>query len=239
MCCNLLFTIHVNYDQYWQPRTVDTLDFPVVQVLCGGQDLVHDQVGGDVTIGFRWRLPGDEDATLQNLSLQLPRLRGHCKSSEVKYRHTIQQKWKGRGLNKPYNYHLFDIVKRFRVLIRVTYVGFINLIYQKKSNTPYYNQASPRILPPLISTPHFFYHQKTLSIILLFNPQSNLPPLLFGLFSSASMSFSCPSLAFFTCNSPKIYLPCPLNLSSTSPALQPQFKDPPLPFDSKSYLPPG
>lgn len=28
-----------------------------------------------------------------------------------------------------HNYHLFDIVKRFRVLIRVTYVGFINLIY--------------------------------------------------------------------------------------------------------------
>lgn len=72
-----------------------------------------------------------------------------------------------------------------------------------------------------------------------FNPQSNLPPLPFSLFSSASLTLSFPAPAF----GPQFPLPCPLTLSFTSPALGPQFPflcpltpvssvfGPPLPFD--------
>lgn len=63
-------------------------------------------------------------------------------------------------------------------------------------------------------------------MILPFNPQSNLPPMPFGLVSSAPLTLSFPTPAF----GPQFPLPCTLTLSFTSPALWPSVSLP-LPFD--------
>lgn len=84
-------------------------------------------------------------------------------------------------------------LERFRVFISYVDVGFFYLFLS--------------------------FSVKTLSMTLPFNPQSNLPPLPFSLFSSASLTLSFPALAF----GPQFPLPCPLTLSFTSPALGPQF----------------
>ena len=61
--------------------TIDTFDLPLADHVVGGQDLVHYEVGSDVSVRSRRWFPGDEDFSFSHLSLEFTWLRGDCNTN--------------------------------------------------------------------------------------------------------------------------------------------------------------
>lgn len=54
--------------------TIDTFNFPVTYHVTRGEDLVHYEISGDVSVWLGRRFPGNEDFSLSHLPLKFTRL---------------------------------------------------------------------------------------------------------------------------------------------------------------------